>query len=363
MTRQGSLAPDEFFMALGLIASAQNNGQVSIQALVQATSSGAEMPFPTFEGVATPSLAAAPVLQQQTPQQQQAPQQAPQQQAQQQAAPPQDESVWAQTPESRAKYESVFKASNKDPDGLLSGREAVQIFGKSGMDRASLKKIWELADVDKDGKLDIEEFCVAFHLIICVTKRKLAIPDHLPAPLAAAVSAEGRAARASSSQASPAAQAQPPVQQPAQPEQQAQGGMGGGMDAMADLTPQSMGVDMSSMPAPAAIPPMETQLGVDKSSIPTLGEQNAETAVEEGAPKEKAQAEDAPTVVKGTEGAKATTAAKSAEEKTATEAEEKARKAAARDQIKAEVLQAAADKAEKEAAAKAAQGGGCCIIA
>jgi EH domain-containing protein 1 len=31
-----------------------------------------------------------------------------------------------------------------------------------GMD--DLRQIWELSDIDKDGSLDVDEFCVAMHL-------------------------------------------------------------------------------------------------------------------------------------------------------------------------------------------------------
>ena len=43
--------------------------------------------------------------------------------------------------------------------------------------------IWELADQDKDNQLNAKEFCVAFHLIICISKRKLPLPVTLPPPL------------------------------------------------------------------------------------------------------------------------------------------------------------------------------------
>ena len=43
-----------------------------------------------------------------------------------------------------------------------------------------LKKIWKLADRDADNKLTGKEFCVAFHLIVCVGKQGLEVPPVLP---------------------------------------------------------------------------------------------------------------------------------------------------------------------------------------
>ena len=62
----------------------------------------------------------------------------------------------------------------------MSGQESVNIFSKSGLGVEVLKKIWKLADHDQDNRLTAKEFCVAFHLIVCVGKQGFAVPHTLP---------------------------------------------------------------------------------------------------------------------------------------------------------------------------------------
>lgn len=66
---------------------------------------------------------------------------------------------------------------------FVVGAEAVELFRKSGLDIDALKQIWLLADKDADGKLTPKEFCVAWHLIICITKKGLPLPRTLPLAL------------------------------------------------------------------------------------------------------------------------------------------------------------------------------------
>lgn len=55
-----------------------------------------------------------------------------------------------------------------------------------------LNSIWHLADHNKDGKLSVNEFAVAFHLILCVSKKRLPLPPGgLPPPLIALVANSG----------------------------------------------------------------------------------------------------------------------------------------------------------------------------
>lgn len=47
----------------------------------------------------------------------------------------------------------------------MSGLSLKESLEASGLPRHSLKKIWDLSDIDEDGSLDILEFSVAKYLI------------------------------------------------------------------------------------------------------------------------------------------------------------------------------------------------------
>ena len=75
---------------------------------------------------------------------------------------------------------NFFVQYDTDKDGFLSGQESVTIFSKSGLGVDVLKKIWKLADNDADNRLTSKEFCIAFHLIVCVGKQGFELPPILP---------------------------------------------------------------------------------------------------------------------------------------------------------------------------------------
>jgi hypothetical protein len=82
------------------------------------------------------------------------------------------------------KYDEVFYILNP-VDGKITGAAAKQEMVKSKLPNSVLGKIWKLADVDKDGMLDIEEWALANHLMrIKLDGNELPneLPQHLCPP-------------------------------------------------------------------------------------------------------------------------------------------------------------------------------------
>ncbi|WKY11065.1 hypothetical protein Q1695_002976 [Nippostrongylus brasiliensis] len=74
-----------------------------------------------------------------------------------------DESEWVVNRE-RNQADSTFESLGP-VDGYLSGRAAKEHMVKSKLPNSVLGKIWKLADVDRDGQLDADEFALANYLI------------------------------------------------------------------------------------------------------------------------------------------------------------------------------------------------------
>uniref|UniRef100_A0AAV1V3F0 Calmodulin n=1 Tax=Peronospora matthiolae TaxID=2874970 RepID=A0AAV1V3F0_9STRA len=193
--RQSALSRQEFYVAMRLISMAQHGEQVSVQSFN--CFAMRPYPLPMIEGVSLPQ-GVHPV--QNVQQQRQLPTQVPvQAQAHVQHSPrnlgpkghPQQllssGAAFAPTADEMSKYQLVFQKYDTDHDGFLNGAEAVALFQLSGLDRNVLRDIWTMADVTHDSKLNIEEFYVAMHLIVCVSKRGLRMPPMLPPELEQAV--------------------------------------------------------------------------------------------------------------------------------------------------------------------------------
>ncbi|KAG4302442.1 hypothetical protein PCK1_001278 [Pneumocystis canis] len=82
-------------------------------------------------------------------------------------------------PEEKSQYIDLFNSINKANEDYVVGNEVVSFFLSSKLPEETLAHIWDLADIDKSGKLNREEFIIAMHLI----HRKLAgvdLPVSLP---------------------------------------------------------------------------------------------------------------------------------------------------------------------------------------
>lgn len=89
---------------------------------------------------------------------------------------------WAITKDEKTRYDSLFHAWDGLHKGYIAGAQAIEIFGQSGLEKPDLERVWTLADNGNKGRLDMDEFAVAMHLIY----RKLngyPIPNQLPPEL------------------------------------------------------------------------------------------------------------------------------------------------------------------------------------
>lgn len=90
---------------------------------------------------------------------------------------------WAMKPSDRKKYSEVFmNVLGAAATETVGGAEAHRFLARSRLPNDELGDIWELADVDGDGRFSLDEFCVAMHLV----SRRVAgdeLPTELPASL------------------------------------------------------------------------------------------------------------------------------------------------------------------------------------
>lgn len=89
---------------------------------------------------------------------------------------------WAVTKDEKKIYDGLFKAWDGFNKGFIGGDVALEVMGQSGLPRTDLETIWTLSDPSNRGRLDMDEFAVAMHLIY----RKLngyPVPNQLPPEL------------------------------------------------------------------------------------------------------------------------------------------------------------------------------------
>lgn len=89
---------------------------------------------------------------------------------------------WAVTKDEKKIYDDLFRAWDGFNRGYIAGEQAIEILGQSGLPKTDLERIWTLSDPNNRGRLNLDEFAVAMHLIY----RKLngyPVPNRLPPEL------------------------------------------------------------------------------------------------------------------------------------------------------------------------------------
>uniref|UniRef100_A0A3P8QIR4 Epidermal growth factor receptor pathway substrate 15-like 1a n=1 Tax=Astatotilapia calliptera TaxID=8154 RepID=A0A3P8QIR4_ASTCA len=146
---KGYLDKQGFYVALRLVACAQNSLEVSLSSL------SLTVPPPKFKDTSSPSLSST-------------------------ASVP-AESHWAVRPEEKNKFDGIFE-SLVPVNGLLSGEKVRPVLINSKLPLDVLGKVWDLSDIDKDGHLDKDEFAVAMHLVYRALEKE-PVPALLPSAL------------------------------------------------------------------------------------------------------------------------------------------------------------------------------------
>ncbi|XP_061871199.1 epidermal growth factor receptor substrate 15-like 1 isoform X4 [Colius striatus] len=144
---KGYLDKQGFYVALRLVACAQNGHDVNLSSL------NLTVPPPKFHDSSSPLL----------------------------MTPPSAETHWAVRVEEKAKFDGIFE-SLLPVNGLLSGDKVKPVLMNSKLPLDILGRVWDLSDIDKDGHLDKDEFAVAMHLVYRALEKE-PVPSLLPPSL------------------------------------------------------------------------------------------------------------------------------------------------------------------------------------
>ncbi|GAB9469159.1 hypothetical protein Gpo141_00006447 [Globisporangium polare] len=114
----------------------------------------------------------------------------------------------------KAEFDAIFKTLRIDANGRANGASCMTPLKASGCSQETLKKIWDLADIDRDGCLDSEEFAVAMYLCGKANEGE-AIPSQLPEAMIPPAKAKAMATAGNSS--GPAGTVSPRAAEPVAP--------------------------------------------------------------------------------------------------------------------------------------------------
>ncbi|XP_016357505.1 epidermal growth factor receptor substrate 15-like [Sinocyclocheilus anshuiensis] len=144
---KGSLNKQQFFVALRLVACAQNGFEVSLKSL------NAAVPPPKFHDTSSPL----------------------------QFGPVPTDCPWVVKAEEHLKFDAIFD-SLSPVGGMLTGDKVKPVLLNSKLPVDVLGRVWELSDIDRDGMLDKDEFAVVMHLVYRALESE-PVPMSLPAAL------------------------------------------------------------------------------------------------------------------------------------------------------------------------------------
>ncbi|XP_036970253.1 epidermal growth factor receptor substrate 15 isoform X2 [Acanthopagrus latus] len=145
--RKGALNKQQFFIALRLVACAQNGLEVALKNLHVA------VPPPKFHDTSSPLLAGGVAV----------------------------DIPWVVKPEEKLKFDSIFDSLGP-VGGILTGDKVKPVLLNSKLPVDILGRVWELSDIDRDGMLDRDEFSVAMYLVYRALEGE-PVPMSLPPPL------------------------------------------------------------------------------------------------------------------------------------------------------------------------------------
>ena len=91
------------------------------------------------------------------------------------------DAVWKLSDNEIKTYSDIYRKEGGTTK--LDGTDARSLLLRSGLSNSELCDIWDLADVDKDGKLTFGEFLVAMGLVSRLRDGKAFMPSSLPQPL------------------------------------------------------------------------------------------------------------------------------------------------------------------------------------
>ncbi|TNN74376.1 Epidermal growth factor receptor substrate 15 [Liparis tanakae] len=137
----------QFFIALRLVACAQNGLEVALRSL------NVSVPPPKFNDTSSPLLAGGVAV----------------------------DMLWVVKPEEKLKFDAIFESLGPT-GGILTGDKVKPVLLNSKLPVDILGRVWELSDIDRDGMLDRDEFSVAMYLVYRALEGE-PVPMSLPPPL------------------------------------------------------------------------------------------------------------------------------------------------------------------------------------